>query len=134
MAIPINASLAVSADEISPPPEQRQALRRSRKGPASAACHGADALGYPAITSDLYGSGTQPVKCLKIDGLLEISQAFDQIAKALQNRHYRLGVPDSMPEGNRGHHTDKSPGNGLFMELAGLEPATSWVRSRRSPN
>jgi hypothetical protein len=23
---------------------------------------------------------------------------------------------------------------GGFMELAGLEPATSWVRSRRSPN
>jgi hypothetical protein len=22
----------------------------------------------------------------------------------------------------------------LLMELAGLEPATSWVRSRRSPN
>jgi hypothetical protein len=22
----------------------------------------------------------------------------------------------------------------LMMELAGLEPATSWVRSRRSPN
>src|SRR6187551_12368 len=28
----------------------------------------------------------------------------------------------------------KPPLCGGFMELAGLEPATSWVRSRRSPN
>jgi len=29
----------------------------------------------------------------------------------------------------------KARSAGLFlMELAGLEPATSWVRSRRSPN
>ena len=27
-----------------------------------------------------------------------------------------------------------TPRESLVMELAGLEPATSWVRSRRSPN
>jgi hypothetical protein len=36
---------------------------------------------------------------------------------------------------NRTHY-EETPANArvLRMELAGLEPATSWVRSRRSPN
>jgi hypothetical protein len=42
-----------------------------------------------------------------------------------------LTTPESVV--TRENENPLSPG-GFLLELAGLEPATSWVRSRRSPS
>ncbi len=42
-------------------------------------------------------------------------------------------VAERLSAGSRGGE-DRAKQGRLEMELAGLEPATSWVRSRRSPN
>jgi hypothetical protein len=42
--------------------------------------------------------------------------------------------PRELLTGLPGHPTHPPLTDATIMELAGLEPATSWVRSRRSPN
>jgi hypothetical protein len=56
-----------------------------------------------------------------------------RILRNFARTHLRVGI---RPAGSLVPTNQKGPAlqDLLNMELAGLEPATSWVRSRRSPN
>ena len=65
------------------------------------------------------------------DGELRSAGRVETKPEALELFAQSSGVHDNLAGGTR-----KARNGGAFIrvELAGLEPATSWVRSRRSPN